>query len=133
MRKLSDYSFIQQSDFEFINFKPEAIALAIEQLGERYAATNAEYERAKDYAEYLVNKLTAEYKGDRGSVSGARVLAESDDRYQKALGDRRLAEQKKIEAQSSFKAAENYAKMTITKVSAESKIVDHYQKRSGLT
>ena len=133
MSKLSDYDFIQQSEFEFINFKPEAIALAIEELGERYAIANSEYERTKDYAEYLLNKLTAEYKGERGSVSGARVNAESDERYYQALADRRLAEQKKIEAQSSFKAAENYAKMMITKVSSESKIADHYQKRSGLT
>ena len=133
MRKLSDYDFIQQFEFEFLNFKPEAIAMAIEQLGEGYAAANAEYERTKDYADYLLNKLTAEYKGERGSVSGARVLAECDERYCQALGDRRLAEQKKIEAQSSFKAAENYAKMIITKVSSESKIADHYQKRGGLT
>ena len=133
LTKLADFSFVQQSEFEFINFKPEAIAMAIEQLGEAYAQANCEYERAKDYAEYVLNKLTVEYKGDRGSVSGARIQAESDDRYQQTLSDRRNAECLKIEAQASFKAAENYAKMSITKVSAESKIADHYQKRGGLT
>lgn len=132
-KKLSSYRFTQQDKFELINFKPEEVALAIEELGYSFARANTEFEQRKDYLDRIGNSLTAEYRPRAGSVSGARIMAEISDRYQEALESLRESEQRKIEAQSSFKAAESYAKMLITKVSSEAKIADHYQKRSGVS
>jgi hypothetical protein len=132
LKKFQDFSFALQTEFEFVNFCPEAIAQAIEELGIQYAIANSNYEKAKDQAEYIFKQLTADYKGDRGSVSGAEVLAGADPKYQQALSDRREAERFKIEAQSSFRAAENYSRMILTKVSVEGKVAEYY-KKGGLT
>lgn len=126
-KRFSDYSFAQP-EFEFINFAPEAIAAAIEELGYQFAIASGDFERAKNEAERLACKLTTEYRKAAGSVSGARSMAEVDEEYQAAIAHQVAAEVSKIKAQSSFRAAEAYSKMIITKVSSEAKIAEYYKK-----
>ena len=130
-KKFSDYSFATQTEFEFLNFNPELIASAIEELGYQFAIASGDYERAKNEAERLACKLTTEYRKAAGSVSGARSMAEVDDEYQSAIATQVAAEVAKIKAQSSFRAAEAYSKMIITKVSSESKIAEYYKKNTN--
>jgi hypothetical protein len=55
-------------------------------------------------------------------------MAEVDEEYQAAIAHQVATEVSKIKAQSSFRAAEAYSKMIITKVSSESKIAEYYKK-----
>lgn len=127
-KKFTDYRFAQQSEFEFVNFSPEVIAAAIEELGHQFAIASGDYERAKNNAEQVASRLTNEYRKAAGSISGARSMAEVDQEFQSAIAIQVAAEEAKIKAQSSFRAAEAYSKLIITKVSAEAKISEYYKK-----
>lgn len=129
LSQFSDRNFsLATEDNVIASFDPEAIASAIEQLGWQFAVTNQWYEQAKHKAEKTFADLTTEFKPIAGSVSGAEAIARSHQKYQDALKEVRQAEADKIKAQSSFKAAEAYSKMAITKVSAETKVGDYYRK-----
>jgi hypothetical protein len=127
VKKFADYDFARR-DYEFVDFSPETIAMAIEELGYQFAIATGNYERAKNSAEHLASKLTGEYRKIAGSISGARSMAEVSEEYQAAVEIQLSAEVDKIKAQSSFRAAEAYSKMVITKVSSESKVAEYYKK-----
>jgi hypothetical protein len=127
LKRFADYDFAQ-GEFEFVKFNPEIVAVAIEELGYQFALKSGDYERAKNDAERIASKLTGEYRKIAGSVSGARSMAEVDEEYQEALQIQLAAEVSKIKAQSSFRSAEAYSRMIITKVSSESKIAEYYKK-----
>ena len=129
-KKFRDYKFGGNcSDAPAIaSFDPEAIAGAIEKLGENYAIANQGYEQAKHEAERVLAELTSGYKKVAGSISGAEALAKASDKYQHSLKVLRETEAEKIKAQASYRASEAYSKMVITKVSTEGKMGEYYKK-----